>query len=251
MQPDTDSAERRLSLRKILLSTSALLALNAGFVNAVALLIFAMPVGNLTGVTTQLGMKTANPWLYEGHVLLAVLTGFFLGALIAGVILPDVSVVAGVRPAAVLIAEAVLLLVAAAGVEDTFVRDMITATGVEAQSVEAFFAASALGLQNGLTSSFCGTPVRTTHFTGTITDLGLMIGRRRHHKVDGYKASTLVLTLLLFLSGGAAGIIAGGRWGGYALIAPAMCCVAVAVASLRRDGQIESLVRECRRIVGA
>src|ERR1700759_2044184 len=115
MTADSDSADSGLALGRSLLSTSALLALNAGFVNAVALLIFAMPVGNLTGVTTQLGMKTANPWLYEGHVLLAVLTGFFLGALLAGLILPDASVVAGTRPAVILIAEALLLLVAPAG----------------------------------------------------------------------------------------------------------------------------------------
>jgi uncharacterized membrane protein YoaK (UPF0700 family) len=250
-QPDSASAGSGLSLRRSMLSTSALLALNAGFVNAVALLIFALPVGNLTGVTTQLGMKTANPWLYEGHVLLAVLTGFFLGALLAGLILPDASVVAGTRPAVILIAEALLLLVAAAGVEDTFVRDMITRSGIEAQSVEAFFAASALGMQNGLTSSFCGSPVRTTHFTGTITDLGLMVGRRRKHKPDKYKAATLILTLVLFLTGGAAGIVAGGRWGGYALIAPALCCIAVAVVSVRREGSLEAFVQECRKIVGA
>ncbi|WP_292974921.1 YoaK family protein [Mycobacterium sp.] len=232
MQPINDSTDRREPARGIVLGASTVLALTAGWVNAVALLIFALPVGNLTAVTTQLGMKTANPWLYEGHVLLAVLTGFFMGALTAGVVLPAEPIMAGIRPAAVLVGEAVLLLMATAAVEDTFVRDILEGTSVETQAVQALFAASALGLQNGLTSSFREMAVRTTHFTGTVTDLGLMIGRSRIRKIDPWKASTLALTLLLFLIGGAAGLVAGSRWGGYALIAPAMFCVALAAASV-------------------
>ncbi len=238
MHPISDHTDPRPLVRKFVLGTSTLLALSAGFVNAVALLIFALPVGNLTAVTTQLGMKTANPWLYEGHVLLAVLVGFFFGALTAGAVLPREAIVSGARPAAVLLGEACLLLLAAAAVEDTFVKDMLDGTGVETQAVQAFFAASALGLQNGLTSSFREMAVRTTHFTGTITDLGLMIGRSRKSGIDRWKAATLALTLLLFLTGGAAGLLAGSRLGGYALIAPALCCVVVAVGSAARSSHV-------------
>ncbi|UMB69495.1 YoaK family protein [Mycobacterium paraterrae] len=235
MPTTSDHTDSRPFARRLVLRISTLLALNAGFVNAVALLIFALPVGNLTAVTTQLGMKTANPWLYEGHVLLAVLTGFFLGALTAGAILPAEIIMSGARPAAVLLGEAGLLLLAAAAVEDTFVRDILDGTPIETQALQAFFAAAALGLQNGLTSSFREMAVRTTHFTGTITDLGLLIGRSRKIGIDRWKAATLALTLLLFLTGGAAGLLAGSRWGGYALIAPALCCVIVAIRSAMRN----------------
>jgi uncharacterized membrane protein YoaK (UPF0700 family) len=231
MHTISDQTDSRPLVRRVVLRISTLLALNAGFVNAVALLIFALPVGNLTAVTTQLGMKTANPWLYEGHLLLAVLTGFFLGALTAGAILPAEAIVSGARPAAVLLAEAGLLLLAAASVEDTLVKAVLDGTPVETQAVQVFFAAAALGLQNGLTSSFREMAVRTTHFTGTVTDLGLMIGRSRKSGMDRWKAATLALTLLLFLTGGAVGLVAGSRWGGYALIAPASCCVGVAIGS--------------------
>jgi uncharacterized membrane protein YoaK (UPF0700 family) len=244
MQPLDETADHRLTVRRVVLRVSTLLALTAGFVNAVALLIFALPVGNLTAVTTQLGMKTANPWLYEGHVLLAVLSGFFLGALIAGVVLPDTPIAPGTGPATVLVGEAVLLLLAAAAVEDTFVRDILDGTGVETQAVQAFFAASALGLQNGLTSSFREMSVRTTHFTGTVTDLGLMLGRSRRQGIDRWKAATLALTLLLFLLGGALGLLAGTRWGGYALIGPATCCVVLAVVSVVRAGGLRRRDRE-------
>jgi hypothetical protein len=45
-----------LQPRAHMLSYCAALAFTAGFVKAVVLLVLAVPVGNLTGVTTQLGM---------------------------------------------------------------------------------------------------------------------------------------------------------------------------------------------------
>lgn len=216
----------------VLLGYSAILALSAGFVNAVALLILAVPVGNLTAITTQLGMNTANPWLYEGHVLAAILFGFLAGATLAGVILAPTKALAGPRHAAVLFIEAALLALAAAGVEETFVKAQIISLGIEETSIQAMFAATALGLQNALTSSFRGMAIRTTHFTGTVTDLGLILGRWRQDGIDKWKAAILVTTLLLFLAGGIAGIVFGAKFGGYSLLIPAATCALVAVANV-------------------
>jgi uncharacterized membrane protein YoaK (UPF0700 family) len=216
----------------LLLGYSAVLALSAGFVNAVALLILALPVGNLTAITTQLGMNTANPWLYEGHVLAAILLGFLAGATVAGAVLAPTQDPAGPRHAVVLFTEAALLVLAAAGVEETVVKAQIASLGIEATAVQAMFAATALGLQNGLTSSFRGMSIRTTHFTGTVTDLGLMLGRSRHDGINKWKAAVLLTTLLLFLGGGIAGIVFGARFGGYALLIPAATCAAVAGANV-------------------
>lgn len=236
--------------RGLMLGYSAVLALIAGFVNAVALLILAFPVGNLTAVTTQIGMNTANPWLYESHMLAAILIGFLAGATLAGVLLAPTDALTGRRHALVLSIEAGLLLLAAIGVEESAVHEHIAALGIELTGVQALLAATALGLQNGLTSSFRGMAVRTTHFTGTVTDLGLILGRSREHGVEKWKAAILSLTLLMFLTGGVAGLLVGARIGGYALIVPAAACVAVAAASLlysrgyrsRRDAVISDPV---------
>lgn len=212
--PPHQSRDTGLPREGLLLGYSALLALSAGFVNAVALLILAVPVGNLTGITTQLGMHTANPWLYEGHVLGAIFLGFLMGAAIAGAILAPTDALAGPRHAAVLYLEAGLLVLAAAGGAETFVRAQINALGVEQTAVQALFAAAALGLQNGMTSSFRGMAIRTTHFTGTITDLGLILGRSRIHGIKNWKTAILAATLVLFLGGGVAGIMFGAQLGG-------------------------------------
>jgi uncharacterized membrane protein YoaK (UPF0700 family) len=243
MQFSHPRPELRLPARGVVLVYSSFLALSAGFVNAVALLIFAMPVGNLTASTTQLGMKTANPWLYEGHVLVAVLTGFFLGAALAGLVLPVADSVLGPRSAGLLCLEAVLLILAGAVSEETGVKALVTAAAIELPAVQAFLAAGALGLQNGLTSSFREMSVRTTHFTGTITDLGLIVGRSRKCGIDGWKTTTLGLTLFLFLMGGGAGLLAGSRFGGYAFGFPALCCLIAAVAAFRHCHQAGLLSR--------
>ncbi|MEE2851110.1 MAG: YoaK family protein [Actinomycetota bacterium] len=230
--PPRQSRDTGLPREGLLLGYSALLALSAGFVNAVALLILAVPVGNLTGITTQLGMNTANPWLYEGHVLGAIFLGFLTGATIAGAILAPTDALAGPRHATVLFLEAALLALAAAGTAETVVSAQIDALGIERTAVQALFAAAALGLQNGLTSSFRGMAIRTTHFTGTVTDLGLILGRGRLHGIKNWKTAILATTLVLFLAGGVAGIVFGARLGGYALLIPAATCATVGAANL-------------------
>lgn len=218
--------------RWVVLGYSAVLALTAGFVNAVAILLLAFPVANVTAATTQLGMNTANPWLYEGHLLAAIIFGFLFGAAIAGAVLAPTRAQAGPRHAALLIFEATLLGLAAAGLEDTPVRALLSTLGMEQPILQAVCAATALGMQNGLTSSFRGMAVRTTHFTGTITDLGLMLGRSREHGLEKWKGTVLTVTFVLFLAGGVIGLLVGSRLDGWALLIPAVTCLAVAAGCL-------------------
>ena len=245
--------EGLLSSPRAILGYCASLAFIAGFVNAVAISILAFPVGNLTGVTTQLGMNTANPWLYEGHLLVGILIGFWAGAIAAGVLLGTEQHPRTPHHASVLTIEAILLVLAAFGVEDTPLKAAIDALGIEQPVVQAFFAAAALGMQNGLTSSFRGMAIRTTHFTGTVTDLGLMLGRIRRHGIEKWKAAVLSATLLLFLVGGAAGILIGARVGGYALLAPAAICVAIAATYLLHASKAKAAfpVRRIRELATA
>lgn len=212
----------------VVLGHCTVLALTAGCVNSIALMIMATPVGNVTGLTTQLGMTTANPWLYEGHLLATVLLGFLLGAVIAGALLAPASRLLNRRYAIVLILEAILLLLAAASIEVKAFNQQAVAVGLDEIVVHAFAAAIALGLQNGLSSSFRGMSIRTTHFTGTVTDLGLMLGRSPQHGFDNWKAAILSSTLLLFLGGSVIGLLAGNQLGGWALVIPATTCLVLA-----------------------
>jgi uncharacterized membrane protein YoaK (UPF0700 family) len=216
--------------QRLLLGYSAVLAFTAGFVNAVALLVLAFPVGSITAVSTQLGMKTAEPLLYEGGILAAILLGFLAGSVTAGAILAPTEYLNGRRHAVVLVFEA-LLLVAVVGVDAMAVKGTINVFGIEQTALQALLTALALGLQNGLTSSFRGMAIRTTHFTGTVTDLGLMLGRSRRNGIESWKATILTVTLVLFVAGGGCGLLAVDRFGASALAAPAAVCVSVAMVS--------------------
>ncbi|MCA4753707.1 DUF1275 domain-containing protein [Mycolicibacterium fortuitum] len=207
----------------VLLGYSGLLAAVAGFVNSVALLVWVYPVGNLTALTTKAGMHSTNPLLYQGRMITAIVVGFLAGTAAAGAALAAVRTATGPRHAAVLAAEAALLL-AAAGIEQPIVRALC---------------AAACGLQNGMTSNFPGMPIRTTHFTGTITDLGLLLGRSHRDGIDTWKATVLATTVVLFVGGAAAGVLIGARIGDHALIPPAVTCVAIAAAIVWHDRWIQ------------
>ncbi|WP_258080669.1 YoaK family protein [Nocardia nova] len=164
------------SHRALLVGYGSPLATVAAFVNAVAILTLAIPVGNPTATTTRLGMDAANPWLFESSVLALILIGFLMGAACAGATPAPSKTHAGVRHSAVMIGDALLLVLAFAWSERT---------------LSVFLAALACGLQNRTTSSLRTMQIRTTHFTGTVTDLGLIIGRSRLHGVDRWRAAVL------------------------------------------------------------
>ncbi|WP_280380822.1 YoaK family protein [Nocardia wallacei] len=212
--------------RVLVLGYGSLLATVAGFVNAVAILTLAIPVGNVTATTTQLGMDAANPWMFETSLLVAIIVGFLLGAAAAGAILAPAKTHAGARHSAVMTGEALLLVLAFAWSGDL---------------LSVFLAALACGMQNGTTSSLRTMQIRTTHFTGTVTDLGLLIGRARRHRIDRWKATVLAATVVTFITGGAAGTLAASRIGEAALLLPATICLGIALASLAYDRQRQSL----------
>ncbi len=204
----------------LVLGYGSLLAAVAGFVNAVAILVLAFPVGNLTATTTKLGMDVADPVLYESSVLAFIILGFLIGAAIAGAALDPAKRHAGARHSAVMTGEALLL---------------ISAFALTDNAMAAVLAAIACGMQNGTTSSLRTMQIRTTHFTGTLTDLGLLIGRSPKNDFDRWKGIVLSATVVTFIVGGVAGTVTGTRIGEVALLIPAGICVLVAAAGLGYD----------------
>lgn len=70
-----------------------------------------------------------------------------------------------------------------------------------------YFAAMACGLQNGMTTKYSGSVVRTTHMTGASTDIGLTLGRLcKGDYAEVWKLQLLVPLLISFLVGGVASV---------------------------------------------
>lgn len=146
-------------------AVGSLLAALAGMVNVIGLLGFAHEaVTHLTGTTVLLGAALSGADWALARVLLLVALAFALGALLAGLLTAAAPLQLDRRHAFALLLEAGLL---AAG---AWVFARLPLAGITA-------AALACGLQNGVSTTFSGGVLRTTHLTGSYTDLGVGLGR--------------------------------------------------------------------------
>jgi uncharacterized membrane protein YoaK (UPF0700 family) len=187
------------------------LAFMAGFVNSSALAIFHSPVSHMSGTVSHLGIDLAGGRWSDALASVAIVCGFVVGALLAGMMVGAWKLVPGRAYGVVMVVEGVVLGVAGAVLMAGYSR-----LGVP-------MVALACGLQNAMSSSYCGLMIRTTHVTGTVTDIGVILGHwLRHRQIQGYKLAFLSGLVLSFGVGGWAGALAESRLGPKTLFGPAV-----------------------------
>lgn len=195
-----------------------LLALNAGFVNAVGVLGFRhQAVSHLTGVSTYLSIELVHQDLAQVLHLLWVIVFFVLGAMLSGVLIGNEALRLGRRYHVALWLEAALLAGAAW---------MLTHGAAGGQ----WLASAACGLQNAMTSTFSGAVVRTTHVSGLFTDIGIAFGLHlRGQAVDKRRLVLYAILILGFVSGGLLGAWGYAHWQFNALLIAAAHVVLLSV----------------------
>ena len=187
------------------------LALVAGMVNAVGFLAFGhQAITHLTGTTTLLGVALANGEAAVAVELLLFIGSFFVGATASGALLRDSTLRLGRRYGVALMLESLLLLLAI-----PLLRQHSTA-GI-------CLASAACGLQNAMASTYSGHVLRTTHLSGIVTDLGIMLGQRlRGLTADARRRNLYLLICLGYLAGAAAGGVGFPHLGENLLLVPAL-----------------------------
>lgn len=171
-----------------------LLAFVAGVINVVGLLSFQhQSVSHLTGSASLFSLKLAQgQWQQVWH-LCGVMFYFFIGALLSGLIIQNATLRLGKRYGAALALESLFLLIAL----------QLLLTGSNSGD---FWASAACGLQNAMVSTYSGAVIRTTHITGTVTDLGSYLGQRlRGIHVESRRFVLYLILLSGFISGGLVG----------------------------------------------
>lgn len=145
------------------------LGLCAGLVNVVASQTFGTYVSHVTGSTTAIGLRIEG--YHKERITfeplckaISTLSAFLFGAFLCGLLIDKNQVHFGGKAlyGAALLGNSFLLAFSVL-VYPNFVGALLTAT--------------ACGLQNAMCTSHFGAVVRTTHVTGTVTDIGSTLGR--------------------------------------------------------------------------
>ena len=189
------------------------LAAAAGFINSVALVFFHTPVSHMTGAVSHSGMDVAKASWPDAFSSLTIVIGFLIGAALNGIIIGAWKLIPGRRYGVAMIVEGCLLGVA-------------TLLFMNKQRLALPTVSMACGLQNAMSSSYCGLMIRTTHVTGMMTDIGVMIGHWiRHRQVEAWKLRFLIMVVAAFGSGCWIGQLAEMRFGPTALALPALAFI--------------------------
>lgn len=207
----TTSEDARL--KRFVVIAAAVLAAVAGFVNSVFLTSLTLPVSHVTGSLSEASMDVTDGELSGLTSLATILVAFFGGAIAAGALLGRHTQTIGRRYGVSLLVEAVLLGAAP-----------LVATEKEHLPVAMVLVAGACGLQNGMFSNYRGMVLRTSHMTGTLTDLGVLLGSRGYRGGQAWKGVLLATTLVTFTAGGVTGAFAATAAALHALWIPALCC---------------------------
>ena len=173
-----------------------LLAACAGCINAAGLIgLHHQALSHMSGTAAIFGAELARGQREAELHALWVLSFFFLGCVLSGLLVRNATLQLGRRYGVALVCESILLFIA-------------TYLLVNGQGAGDFLAAMACGLQNALATSYSGAVIRTTHITGIITDLGLALGAAlRRDRVDTRRAGLYVLLAFGFIGGSVLGAL--------------------------------------------
>lgn len=191
----------------------ALLSATAGFVNVLLLGIYHVPVSHMTGAVARIAIDISTGNLSDFWGPSTIFVGFLCGAIVSGLIIGGTRVQPGRRYGVAMMAEGSLLFIAATLLVNGNYRSGIP------------LAAMACGLQNAMASSYCGLILRTTHVTGMVTDIGVLIGHWiRYQRIEYWKLALLLVIFTGFVVGGISGGISYLYYGIYPLFSLAACC---------------------------
>ncbi|GAB4225387.1 MAG: YoaK family protein [Francisella sp.] len=177
---------------------TAILIFNTGWIDSIVLYnSFGASVAVMSGNLRILGHSIASSdWVFVYQVAILIF-GFIIGSIINGFFIKTDAYVISPHHFKTLILQSIIMLTGA------ILLDIFN----KVHFIDDFFLAIAMGMQNSFTSIFFGGFARTTHMTGTTTDLGIEIGRvLRGDKNNLWKIPFFVTCMSIFVIGNAVGV---------------------------------------------
>ena len=166
-----------------------LLSALSGFVNITTLLLYEKPTTHMTGNVSGVLIHAMSGETSHALTLLLIIISFLLGGVCCGMIFSEKVFRFANRYGILLIVLGLLLGIS---------------FWLNLEVLWIYQLAFTVGVQNGMFIYYRGMIVRTSHFTGYLTDTGFAIGRcLRGHRKDKIKIVFYSLSMLFFLFGGA------------------------------------------------
>lgn len=182
-------------------STAFFMSLNGGYINSVCLVsLLKSPVGYVTG-----NLTLAGEWIEQGQFglfinLIALVFCFLFGSMLSGLVIQGENFKIDRRYCLSLVLQFVAVLAA-----------MVLLLFHYYQA--SYLLALTMGMQNAMTTHYGSALIRTTHMTGTATDLGILLG----HWLKGYViARWKIILYISLILGFTLGVILGAL--GYHLV---------------------------------
>lgn len=189
----------------------SILSLCAGFVNVIFMTHVSLTVSHNTGVTSRMAINLGSFDISGGGFCALVLFFFFFGSSTVGYFQKKSKFYYSRKYGFFLMGQALLLIFA------------VYLFHNENRTIPCFIASYCMGLQNALFTNFSGAVVRTTHVTGLLTDVGLIIG----HRIRGIEKSSDIWRLKVmmplfigFVIGGMLSVNCYQLWSFYSLAIP-------------------------------
>lgn len=178
------------------LKLGVLTAISAGMVNVLSLIIFFSFTSNVTGHYAILASEIVKGNYYQIAMVFSWIFLFFFGGFLSNLIVINFSksnqYVAHSLP--IIIETICLVCVGFYGLY--FYQETLLET-----EILLCFLCLAMGLQNGLTASISNFSVKTTHLTGTTTDLGILFSmftkREYRNNVDLVIRAKLLFAIMV------------------------------------------------------
>eukprot|EP00931_Biecheleriopsis_adriatica_P095223 TRINITY_DN68863_c0_g1_i1.p1 TRINITY_DN68863_c0_g1~~TRINITY_DN68863_c0_g1_i1.p1 ORF type:complete len:423 (-),score=89.60 TRINITY_DN68863_c0_g1_i1:119-1354(-) len=161
--PPEELPARKFMVPYVVRIGGAVLCVCAGITNTVSFLTLTVFTSHATGTLSKVGIGLQDNSRFSPESLTLLLLSFLAGSALCGVFIGKNKVHFGLA----------LYDFGLLSVSCLLVLTFLTAE----QPFAKYFAAAACGLQNGLCTEWGGATIRTTHVTGLLTDVGLLIGR--------------------------------------------------------------------------
>lgn len=177
-------------------STAFLMSFNGGFINLICLIsVLRYPVGYVTGNLTDAGASVAHGHYFAFFYLLFLIVCFLFGSILSGLIVKSQALKMDKRYDLCLILQFIIVL-----------SSMILLSRLD--KTAAYLLAFTMGLQNAMTTHYGSALIRTTHMTGTTTDLGLLISQwLKGESIQFWKVRLYCCLIFGFMIGAVMGTI--------------------------------------------